>query len=50
MTQSCKEPIVNQKGKRMARDGEDWNGLEMMILKSLANFFQNTQMVTTELL
>ena len=24
----------------MAEDGEDWNGLEMMILKSLANFFK----------
>ena len=24
----------------MAEDGEDWNGLEMTILKSLANFFK----------
>ena len=24
----------------MAKDGEDWNGLEMMILKSLAHFFK----------
>ena len=31
--------ILEQKRTRMAEDGEDWNGLEMMILKSLANFF-----------
>ena len=24
----------------MAEDGEDWNGLEMMILESLTNFFK----------
>ena len=24
----------------MAEDGEDWNGLEMTILKSLVNFFK----------
>ena len=24
----------------MAKDGEDWNGLEVTILKSLANFFK----------
>ena len=24
----------------MAEDGKDWNGLEMMILKRLANFFK----------
>ena len=28
--------IVEQKGTRMAEDGEDWNGLKMTILKSLA--------------
>ena len=28
--------ILEQKGTRMAEDGEDWNGLEMTILKSLA--------------
>ena len=32
--------ILEQKGTRMAEDGEDWNGLEMTILKSLANFFK----------
>ena len=26
----------------MAEDGEDWNGMEMTILKSLANFFKYT--------
>ena len=26
----------------MAGDGEDWNGLEMTILKSSAIFFKNT--------
>ena len=31
--------ILKQKGTRMAEDGEDWNGLKMTILKSLANFF-----------
>ena len=35
--------ILKQKETRMAEDGEDWNGLEMMILTSLTNFFQNTQ-------
>ena len=32
--------ILEQKGTRMAEDDEDWNGLEMTILKSLANFFK----------
>ena len=32
-----------QKRTRMAEDGEDWNGLEMTILKSLlANFWEYT--------
>ena len=31
--------ILKQKGTRMTEDGEDWNGLEMTILKSLAIFF-----------
>ena len=31
--------ILKQKGARRAEDGEDWNGLEMTILKCLANFF-----------
>ena len=29
-----------QKGTRMAEYGEDGNGLEMAILKNLANFFK----------
>ena len=29
-----------QNGTRMAENGEDCNGLEMTILKSLANFFK----------
>ena len=37
--------ILEQKGTRMAEDGKDWNGLEVMILKSLANFFQNIRTV-----
>ena len=32
--------VLKQKGTRMAEDGEDWNGLEMTILKSLAIFFK----------
>ena len=32
--------ILEQKGTRMAEEGEEWNGLEMKILKSLANFFK----------
>ena len=32
--------IREQKEARMAEDGEDWNGLEMTILNSLANFFK----------
>ena len=34
--------ILKQKGTWMAEDGEDWNGLEMTILKSLANFSKYT--------
>ena len=36
---NTKQVILKQKGTRMAGDGEDWNGLQMMILKSLAIFF-----------
>ena len=32
--------ILKQKGTRIAEDGEDCKGLEMTILKSLANFFK----------
>ena len=32
--------ILEQKGTWMAEDGEDWSGMEMMIMKSLANFFK----------
>ena len=32
--------ILKQKGTRMAEDGKHRNGLEMTILKSLANFFK----------
>ena len=32
--------ILKQKGTRMAANGDDWNGLEITILKSLANFFK----------
>ena len=38
--------ILNQKGTRRAEKGEDRNGLEMTILKSLANLFQNARTVT----
>ena len=31
--------ILKQKRTSMVEDGEDWNGLEMTILKSLAIFF-----------
>ena len=40
MKEKTKGVILKQKGRRMAEDGEDWNGLEMTILKSLANFFK----------
>ena len=40
MKEKNKGVILQQKGRRMAEDGEDWNGLEMTILKSLANFFK----------
>ena len=40
MKKNTKLVILKQKGTRMAEDGEDWNGLKMMILKSLANFFK----------
>ena len=36
---------VEQKGTRLTYDGEDWKGLELTILISLANFFKNTQTV-----
>ena len=36
----AKGVILEQKGTRMAEDGEDWNGLEMTILNSLATFFK----------
>ena len=38
--------ILRQKGTSMAEDGEDLNRLEMTILKSLANFSQNTRTMT----
>ena len=34
--------MLKQRGTSMAEDGEDWNGLEMTILKSLAHFSQYT--------
>ena len=40
MEKNTKRVILKQKGTRMAEDGEDWNGLEMTILKSLANVFK----------
>ena len=42
MKEKTKGVILKQKGTRMAEDGEDWNGLEMTILKSLANFSRCT--------
>ena len=43
---NIKGVILKHKGTRMAEDGEDWNGLEIMILKNLATFFQNPQSMT----
>ena len=40
MKEKTKGAIIKQKGTRTAEDGEDWNGLEMTILNSLANFFK----------
>ena len=37
---NTKGVILKQKGTMMAEDGEDWNGLEMTILKSWANCFK----------
>ena len=37
---NTKGVVVEQKGTRMVEDGEDWNGLEITILKNLANFFK----------
>ena len=37
---NTKGVILEQKGTRVAEDGEDWNELEMTILKSLAIFFK----------
>ena len=37
---NTKGVILKQKETRMADDGKDWNGLEMTISKSLANFFK----------
>ena len=39
MKENTKRVILKQKGTRMAEDGKDWNGLEMTILKILANLF-----------
>ena len=36
----------HQRGDSRGGIGEDWNGLEIMILKSLANFFQNARTLT----
>ena len=40
MKEKTKGVILKQKGTKMAEDGEDWNRLEMTILKSLAKFFK----------
>ena len=40
MKEKTKGEILKQKGTWMAEDGEVWNGLEMTILKTLANFFK----------
>ena len=40
MEEKTKGVILKQKGTNVAEDGEDWNRLEMTILKSLANFFK----------
>ena len=37
---NTKGVILEQKGTRMTEDCKDWNGLEMTILKSLANYFK----------
>ena len=40
MKEKIKGVILKQKGTKIAEDGEDWNGLEMTIFKSLANFLK----------
>ena len=35
---NTKRVILKRKGTKMAKDGEDWNGLKMTTLKSLAIF------------
>ena len=37
---NTKGVILKQKGTRMTENGEDWNGLEMTILKSSTNVFK----------
>ena len=39
MKKNNKGVILEQKVTRMAEHDKDWNGLEMAILKSLANSF-----------
>ena len=46
MKEKTKGVILKQKGTRIAEDGENWNGLEMVILKSLANFFKMHETMT----
>ena len=46
MKENTKGVILKQKGTGMAEDREDWNGLAMTILKSLANFFQDARTMT----
>ena len=40
MKKYTKGVILQQKGAKMTENGEDGNGLEMKILKSLAIFFK----------
>ena len=40
MKEKTKGVILKQKGTKIGEDGEDWNRLEMTILKSSANFFK----------
>ena len=37
---NTKEIIINQKGTRMVKDGEDWHALQTTKLKSLAKLFK----------
>ena len=45
-----KERIINHKGTRMVKDGEDWHGLQTTNFKNLCSTFQDIAIVTCSLI